>query len=263
MAKRAFLATQGIDVSWQDNRFVFAASDLEPLGRDMAITGQMIARLLQQFGVGLCVEDRVLVPARLTAGISEQTRAFFIQRIARVLGRELATRSPNVFVPGFFPLLQLKAFERGARLWKGGLMRMSKDGDTNTVATIEALELSGDASVEDTHITRLLVCVYSRCAQGIVPMKDILEECFTLVRYTLRELVPSLHDLQSRGDVFATGPGCVLARLREMRETITRRGTLSFIIALFWILYMRSSYIQSYSWLSTALFRTQSLAATY
>jgi hypothetical protein len=61
-------------------------------------------------------------------------------------------------VPRFLPLLQLKAFERGAHLWKGGLMLMSKSGDKDLVATIETLELYGDARVEDTRITRLLVC---------------------------------------------------------------------------------------------------------
>jgi hypothetical protein len=122
--------------------------------------------------------------SRLTAGISDETRKFLAERSECILGRELVARPPNVFVPGFLPRLQLKAFERGARLWKGGLMLMSKSGDKDLVATIEALELYGDARVEDTHITRLLVCVYSNCTYTPEnnPMTEILKECLTLIQ---------------------------------------------------------------------------------
>jgi hypothetical protein len=229
MAKRALLEAQGIDVPWHDHQFVLAVPDLDPIGRDMGIAGPMIAHLLEHFGVGRCIEDRVLIPARLTAGISDETRKFLVERSECILGRELVARPPNVFVPGFLSLLQLKAFERGASLWKGGLMLMSKSGDKNLVATIEALELYEDARVEDTHITRLLVCVYSNCTDtpDNNPMTEILEECLTLIRFTLRELVPSLRDVRSRVHVYASGPGCVLARLRQTDKAAACGGTPS------------------------------------
>jgi hypothetical protein len=197
----------------------------------MGISGATITDLLEHFGVGLCIEDRVLVPARLTAGISEQTRKLWVERSVCILGRELVARSPNVFVPGFLSVLQLKAFERGARLWKGGLMLRSRSGDTNTVATIEALEVHGDARVDDIHITRLLVCVYS--TQDSNEMRDILEECRTLIRYTVRELVPSLEDPDSRMDVYASGPGCVLARLCQTEQANACKGVLSLVFLVY------------------------------
>jgi hypothetical protein len=108
-------------------------------------------------------------------------------------------------------------------------MLMSRSGDNTPVATIEALELYGDARVEDTHITRLLVCVYSDCTYtpDTNPMKETLEECLTLIRFTLRQLVPSLRDLRSRVDVYASGPGCVLARLRQTDQAAACGGTPS------------------------------------
>jgi hypothetical protein len=197
----------------------------------MGISGATITYLLEHFGVGLCIEDRVLVPARLTAGISEQTRKLLVEGSVFILGREFVARSPNVFVPGFLPVLQLKAFERGARLWKGGLMLRSRRGDTNTVATIEALEVHGDTKVEDTHITRLLVCVYSM--QDSNEVRDILEECRTLIRYTVRELVPSLEDPDSRMDVYASGPRCVLARLCQTEQANACEGVLSLVFLVY------------------------------
>jgi hypothetical protein len=108
-------------------------------------------------------------------------------------------------------------------------MLMSSSGDKNLVATIEVLELYGDARVEDTHFTRLLVCVYSNCTctSDNNPMAKKLEECLTLIRFTLRELVLSLRDLRSRVDVYASGPGCVLARLRQTDQAAACGGTPS------------------------------------
>jgi hypothetical protein len=79
-----------------------------------------------------------------------------VTSFASILARELVARPPNIFVPGFVPLLQLKAFERtGAFLWKDGMSLLSGDAN-DTIGTIEALELQGEeARVEDTHITRL------------------------------------------------------------------------------------------------------------
>jgi hypothetical protein len=116
--------------------------------------------------------------------------------------------------------LQLKAFERtGTILWKGGVSLTCGDGD-DTVGTIEALELRDEAKIEDTHITRLLVCVYSQQdysrAVPVPSLQAMLELCLTLVEDTLRELLPAgLAALRSRVDTFAVGPGCILARIEE------------------------------------------------
>jgi hypothetical protein len=172
------------------------------------------------------VKDRVFIPMRLQAGLSASTRRFLRERSASILGRELVARPPNIFVPGFFPLLQLKAFERtGTSLWKGGVSLTCGDGD-DTVGTIEALELRGEARLEDTHITRLLVCVYSRrdrsSAAALAPLRRMLKLCLDLVKDTLRELLPAgLDDLSSRVDTFAVGPGCIWARIDEAAAAAT------------------------------------------
>jgi hypothetical protein len=115
MAKRA----QGTEGSWQDHQFVLAVPDLDPLGSDMGITGPMVVHLLERFGVGRCIRDRVLMSARITTGISRKMRKFLVERSECILGREVVAQPPNVLVPGFLPLQQLKAFKCGARLWKG------------------------------------------------------------------------------------------------------------------------------------------------
>jgi hypothetical protein len=101
---------------------------LEVLGSDlgrsstMHMSGQQIANVLIYFGIGRSVNDLVLIPMTLQADLSVSTRDFVRERSACILGRELVARPPNVFVPGFVPLLKLKAFERaGAVLWKDDL----------------------------------------------------------------------------------------------------------------------------------------------
>jgi hypothetical protein len=185
------------------------------------MSGQQIANVLTYFGIGRSVNDLILIPMRLQAGLSASTRGFLRERSASILGRELVARPPNVFVPGFVPLLQLKAFERtGTFLWKGGMSLLSGDAN-DTIGTIEALELQEEeANVEDTHITRLLICIYSlrelSSADTAQSLRAMLELCLKLVEDTLRELLPGLDTPASRVDTFVVGPGCIRMRLEEL-----------------------------------------------
>jgi hypothetical protein len=177
------------------------------------------------YGIGRSVKDLVLIPIRLQAGLSASTRGFLRERSANILGRELVARPSNVFVPGFVPLLQLKVFERtGTFLWKGGMSLSSGDAN-DTIGTIEALELQDkEARVEDTHITRLLICIYSRELSSAGPaqsLRAMLKLCLKLVEDTLRELLPGLHTTASRVGTFAVGPGCIRARIHEATAVVT------------------------------------------
>jgi hypothetical protein len=232
VASKALLADQDIDVPWEDGQVALRVSQLEVLGSDlvgsstMHISGKQIANVLTYFGIGRSMNDLVLIPMRLQAGFSASTRGFLRERSASILGRELVSRPPNVFVPGFVPLLQLKAFEhRGTFLWKGGMLLSSAVGN-DTIGTIEALELQGEeAKVEDTHITRLLICIYSlreSSSAGTAPsLRAMLKLCLKLVEDTLRELLPGLDTPASRVDTFAVGPGCIRARIHEATAVVT------------------------------------------
>jgi hypothetical protein len=224
VASKALLVDQGIDVPWEDGHVVLRVSELEVLGSDLvrfSMSGQQVANVLIYFGIGRSVNDLILIPMRLQAGLSAPTRGFLCERSASILGRELVARPPNVFVPGFIPLLQLKAFEHtGTFLWKGGMSLSSGDAN-DTIGTIEALELQGEeARVEDTHITRLLICIYS--SAGTAPsLQAMLKLCLKLVEDTLRELLPGLDTPASRVDTFAVGPGCIRARIHDATAVIS------------------------------------------
>jgi hypothetical protein len=232
VASKALLVDQGIDVPWEDGHVALRVSELEVLGSDlvrfstMHMSGQQIANVLIYFGIGRSVNDLILIPMRLQAGLSAPTRGFLRERSVSILGRELVARPPNVFVPGFVPLLQLKAFERtGTFLWKGGMSLSSGDAN-DTIGTIEALELQGEeARVEDTHITRLLICIYSlrepSSADTAPSLRAMLKLCLKLVEDTLRELLPGLDTPASRVDTFAVGPGCIRARIHEATAVVT------------------------------------------
>jgi hypothetical protein len=226
VASKALLSAQGIDVPWEDGHIALRVSQLQALGSDLVdsstthLSGEQVASVLTYFGIGRAVKDRVFIPMRLQAGLSASTRHFLRERSASILGRELVARPPNIFVPGFFPLLQLKAFERtGTFLWKGGVSLTCGDGD-DTVGTIEALGLRDEAKIEDTHITRLLICIYSlrelSSAGTVQSLRAMLELCLKLVEDTLRELLPGLDTPASRVDTFVVGPGCIRTRLEEL-----------------------------------------------
>jgi hypothetical protein len=118
VAIKALLTDQDIDAPWEDGHVALRVSELEMLGNDlvgsstMHVSGQQIAVVLTYFGVDRSVNDLVLLPMRLRAGLPVSIRDFLRERSVSILGRELVARPPNVFVPEFIPLLQLKAFER-------------------------------------------------------------------------------------------------------------------------------------------------------
>lgn len=226
-ASAELLRKQGRTVVWEDGLHNPTMAQVMKFARvlQLDVREEVVCHVFEHFKLGVRYRkahgrDRMMVPMRLTSHAFAVVDRSVLDGCERVLGRQLRARPPNVFVPGFFPQLQLKAFqEHDALLWRSGLLLQRKSSPGNTYAVIEAAELAAldeSATLVDatmTHVTALNIYVWGHATPGAEsdPMLELLRTCERLVMDVLFEMVGVGANAlrQHRLEMLALGPGCV------------------------------------------------------
>jgi hypothetical protein len=218
VAPRGLLEARRMAAPLDDGQYAVDAEGLQALLRASSIgssgcTVEMIRSVMEYFSLGHSIKEQLFMPIRVRMPMAQSVPLSELRsRSLCVLGRRLRARPPNVFVPGFFPRLQLRCFARGARVWRGGILLTMLD--QRVVAVVEAVELC-DASVkvEDSHVQTLDISVFSGDGHATAVTRALIE-CETLIEEVLRSVVPGLSSLLVEVDEQYLGPGCV-RRLAE------------------------------------------------
>lgn len=222
------LEKQGKEVVWVDGLHNPPIAQVMAFARllDLNVSVYDICHVFKHFKLGVRYTpqndggDRIMVPLRLTGHAFAVVDRSVLDGCERVLGRQLRARPPNVFVPGFFPQLQLKAFqEHHALLWRSGLLLKHGTAHGEAYAIVESVELAAldesatAAEAAMTHVTALNIYVWGHAAPGPEndPMMELLRTCEKLVTKVLFEMVGvgEAELRQHRLEMLALGPGCV------------------------------------------------------